>query len=540
MLGERIFTGQVASPGMARGAIELRWLKSARKIAAGSPDEEKRALDSALAAARARLAELAAAGDEIAREILMFQIALLEDPELTTAAHAGIAEGAAAAEAWAAALDAQIAGYERADDYFRARAADLIDVRDRVHELLTDSEQDTSAPATGERIFVSKDLVPSRFLETDWSHYRGAALVNGSAASHVAILARARGVPLLIGLGADKADLTAGATAVLDAEAGRLILDPADATVERYRRRAAVLEAEAMETAACLSKPAVTANGQSIRVSINVDDPAVLGEVDPGHCDGIGLARTEFLFQGAGGFPDEDKQYAVYARLVDWAAGAPVIVRTLDAGGDKPIPGLTVEAEANPFLGVRGLRLSLLRPEVFHVQLRALARAAATGPLKVMVPMVTTPDELARARGMLQAAVEELEREGTPAKMPPLGMMVEVPAAALNVAAFEADFYSIGSNDLIQYVMATSRGATGAAHLYDALNPAVLELIARVAEHGAVSGREVSLCGDMAADPDCLPHLIEAGLQVLSVAPAALARTKYALGRCRGVGDNGG
>jgi phosphotransferase system enzyme I (PtsI) len=211
---------------------------------------------------------------------------------------------------------------------------------------------------------------------------------------------------------------------------------------------------------------------------------------------------------------------------MNWAGGKPVTIRTLDAGGDKPIAGLTPRDESNPFLGLRGLRLSLARPEIFRVQLRALIRAAALGPLKIMVPMVTKPEELAETRKMLDAAVAELSAEGRPTGRPELGMMVEVPAAALNIAAFDADFYSIGSNDLTQYVTAAGRDCAAVQHLYDPFEPGVLELIGRVVRHGVGSGRPVSLCGEMAADPRALRILLTLGLRAVSVSPASLPRVK--------------
>ena len=254
--------------------------------------------------------------------------------------------------------------------------------------------------------------------------------------------------------------------------------------------------------------------------------------IDPAHCDGIGLTRTEFLFaHGLGEAVSEEAQFKIYAHLLDWARGRAVTIRTLDAGGDKPIPGLTPEGETNPFLGLRGIRLSLSRPDVFLPQLRALARAAARGPLKVMLPMVTVPREVEATRGLLQQVLAELAREGLPAAMPRLGMMVEVPAAALNVAAFDVEFYSIGSNDLVQYVTATSRDCAAVAGLHDPLDPAVLELIGRVVAHGSATGREVGLCGDMASDSRYLPALLDLGLASLSVAPSRLAKVKAQIAR---------
>jgi phosphoenolpyruvate-protein phosphotransferase (PTS system enzyme I) len=315
---------------------------------------------------------------------------------------------------------------------------------------------------------------------------------------------------------------------VLDADAGRLIVNPDAATLGATEARLRDATLRIAREAQLLDRPAVTAAGERVFVSINADDPALLAGIDPCHCDGIGLTRTEFLFQGAA-LPDEERQFQTYAEVLRWAGERPVITRTLDAGGDKPIPGLTPIGEDNPFLGLRGLRLSLARPEVLRVQLRALARATALGPLKVMAPMVTTPAELVACRALFEAVVLELRVAGVEAAMPPLGMMVEVPAAALNAAAFDADFLSIGSNDLIQYVMAASRDNPSVAELYDPMNPAVLELIRRVVEVGRARGIEVSLCGEMASEPALVPLLLEAGLRRLSVAPAALGAVKTAI-----------
>jgi phosphotransferase system enzyme I (PtsI) len=525
---ERIFPGKIASPGLARGRIRLHARPVVAVLPHGPPAEEAGRLKSALEAAAARLTALGAEAEEAAQAILEFQIALIEDPELIGPVSRAIEEGVGAGEAWRRALDRQVAEYELAEDsYFRARSADLADLRDRVLELLSGAAAAPESPTAGEdAIYVGEDLAPSRFLEIDWQRYRGGALLRGSASGHVAILARALGVPLMVDLQLERAALVGGADAILDAEEGRLIQDPAAGTSDNYAQRRRQRHVEAEAEARFLPFPAVTRNGRHVAVAINVDEPRVVESIDPAHCDGIGLTRTEFLFAGAGGGLGEEAQFEIYARLIAWARGRPVTIRTLDAGGDKPIPGLTPEGESNPFLGLRGIRLSLARPEVFRRQLRALARAAARGKLKVMLPMVTVPREIEIARALFEEVLAELASEGKSAVMPSLGMMVEVPAAALNVAAFAVDFYSIGSNDLVQYVTATGRDCAAVAALHDPLDPAVLELISRVVAHGATSGHEVSLCGDMASDPRYLPALLNLGLAGLSVAPARLAKVK--------------
>ncbi|PWC38147.1 phosphoenolpyruvate--protein phosphotransferase [Azospirillum sp. TSO22-1] len=518
--------GRAAAPGLASGPLLILDDGATSARVAGAPLQEDAALRAAMAAAAGDLAALVAgAGDDEAAGVLAFQMALLEDDALTEAAFAAIAEGTPADVAFRAALDAQVADYAAAEDaYFRARAADLEDLRDRVLRRLAGVD-DRALP--GDAILVARDLPPSRFLAVPWSG-GGLALGRGSATSHVAILARARGVPMVVG--ADVGGLLDGTPALLDGDAGTLVLRPDAATSAAFAdQRAERAERRAFE-AGFLAKPAVTADGERVRVMVNIAGPDDLATLDPAHVDGVGLVRTEFLFHGRDRLPDEEEQLAVYRRILDWAGGRPVTIRTLDAGGDKPVPGLTRPGESNPFLGVRGVRLSLRRPDVFLVQLRALARAATSGNLKVMVPMVSLPEELRRCRTLLDEALAALAAAGVPAARPPLGMMVEVPAAALAVAAFDADFLSIGSNDLIQYTMAASRDEPDLADLAEP-SPAVVELIARVAAHGAATGREVSLCGDLGGEPGHLPMLLGAGLRTLSMAPPAVAAIKAAVGR---------
>ena len=530
---EILLCGQIASAGLAIGTVVRLGDSGRRERRQGSVEEEAAALEAALASACAGLAELIerleAAGDDDGAAVLIFQQALLEDDDLLLPIHQAVAGGAAADAAWGTAMAREAAHYAAAEDEtFRARAADLNDLRQRVLDAFHQDGPDTSLPG-GPLLLVAEDLTPSRFLETDWQRFRGAALAAGSASSHVAMLARARGVPLLIGLGEGVLQAGQGDAALLDGERGRVLLHPAATSRKDFERRQALWAERQQREARYLARPARTARGEPVQVQVNVDDPAILNSLDPAHCDGIGLARSEFLFRADRPLPDEHAQFTVYRQLLAWAKGRAVTIRTLDAGGDKPIPGLTPEGESNPFLGVRGLRLSLARPEVFRMQLRSLARAAPLGKLKVMVPMVTAPHEMAEARRLFETVVSELRGEGVAAALPPFGMMVEVPAAALTAGDFAADFYSIGSNDLVQYTTAVSRdnGALGA--LYDPANPAVLELIGRVVEAGRRLGREVSLCGDMAGDPQLVPLLLNAGLRSLSVAPARLAGAKAAV-----------
>src|SRR6516165_8404922 len=520
--------GRPAAPGIA--CAQLVRLLAAKSEARESRSKagEQQALADAIEVSRRDLAELAdKVADDDAEAILAFQIALLEDENLVAPAVAMIADGEAAYLAWCAAIDPEIATYEQADDpYFRARATDLRDLRDRVLRRLS-GEVDQAVPSGA--IVAAEDMPPSVFLSTDWRN-GGLVLRRGSPSSHVAILARSRGVPMIVGVNAD--DLQNGADVVLDGYTGALIVDPDPALRAEYDRRLAEQTKERQQ-AFCFSGPTLTASGEPTKVMINVAGLAELRDIDPSRVDGIGLMRTEFLFQGREKLPTEDEQYQIYRQMAEWAAGKPVTIRTLDAGGDKPIAGLTVPGDLNPFLGVRGVRLSLRRLDVFRPQLRALARAAVAGNLKVMIPMVTVPEELDRCRALFGDVVGELRREGQEAAMPPLGMMVEVPAAALAIADFNADFYSIGSNDLIQYVMAASRDEP---QLADLARPSrvVFDLIGQVVAHAVRCGREASLCGDLAGDPGQAAALLDCGLRSFSVVPGALGPVRAAIAHYSG------
>src|SRR6266446_2962388 len=520
--------GRSAAPGVALGPLmrlaaakhEARQFRSAA--------EERQALVDALAASHAALSGLAREMEDADTEaILSFQIALLEDDCLAAPGFALIAGGEAAHRAWSAAIDPEIASYEAAEDpYFRARASDLRDLRDRVLRHLAGETDQIVPPGV---ILAADDMPPSTFLATDWQD-GGLVLRRGSPSSHVAILARSRGVPMIVGVDVDH--LEDGADALLDADVGLLVVDP-DANMRASFDQRRAEQSKARQAAASFSGPALTATGELVRVMINVTGLAELADLDPAHVDGIGLMRTEFLFQGREKLPTEEEQYQVYKRMLEWAAGRPVTIRTLDAGGDKPIAGLTQPGEMNPFLGLRGVRLSLRRLDVFREQLRALARAAVAGNLKVMIPMVTVPEELDRCRTLLEQALEELRREGLEAQLPPLGMMVEVPAAALTIEDFNADFFSIGSNDLIQYVAAASRDEP---QLADLARPsrAVFNLLRHVVNYADSCGREASLCGDLAGDPAQVATLLDQGLRIFSVTPGAVGPVKAAIARYSG------
>jgi phosphoenolpyruvate-protein phosphotransferase (PTS system enzyme I) len=487
----RLF-GRSAAPGMADGVVTVLGAVKRRQREAGTPAQEALALKDAIAQALAEVETLARAATGDASDMLAFQAAMLSDDELARPAFESVSAGRSASVAWEAAMADEIGGYREAEDaYFSARAADLEDIRDRVLGHLAPAAD--GAPIPGGSVVVAADLPLSRFLGIDWAQGGAIVLTEGSPTSHVAMLARARRVPMIVGLGA-AAHSMAGREALVDAASGEVVLDPTEDTRTAFAARAGRAEVAAATAAAFRHRPAVTKDGTAISVNLNAASAEELEGIDPAICDGIGLVRTELLFYGPGGPPDEDAQYEAYRRILGWAQGRPVTIRTLDAGGDKPIEGVTISGESNPFLGVRGIRLSLRHPALFQTQLRALSRAAAHGDLRVMLPMVTVPAELAIA-----------------------------------VDLFDADFFSIGSNDLTQYVTAAGRDIGAVADLADPLNPAVMRLIASVARHGRESGRGVSLCGDAGGEPRAIGALLRAGLRSLSVAPQSVAAAKQAI-----------
>jgi len=519
------YRGRTASIGFARGPFIRIGSGADRERSPGSPTEEALALREAIQLSSAQIAELAAAAGGEAAQILEFQVALLEDEDFLEPVFATIDHGVPADSAWSSALDEQIADYRSAsDEYLQARSSDLTDLRDRVVGILRGSERQPVRIPSG-AIVCADDLPPSRFLEIDWSGGGGLALLRGSPTSHVAMLARARGIPMVVQLGS----VPDAAVALLDGEGATLELDPSAEQIGPFERRREIHRKSRASARAVLRRPAATWHGERIRLLINIQRVADLEHADAQYADGIGLMRTEFLLAGSDEIPDEETQYRAYDAVLRWAGQRPVTIRTFDAGGDKPVPGFTSDGEANPFLGVRGIRLCLSRPDIFTVQLRALARAAVRGNLKVMFPMVTLAGELEAARKLFAEAVKGLQAEGIGAMLPELGIMVEVPAAALAISDFQAAFFSIGSNDLAQYVLACDRSNGALATLIDPLHPAVLELIARTAEHGRRSGISVSLCGDMAGDPRCIPALLRCGLRELSVNAPALAQIKQAI-----------
>jgi phosphocarrier protein FPr len=378
---------------------------------------------------------------------------------------------------------------------------------------------------------IAPDLTPADTAALDRELVLGIATAHGSATSHSAILARSLGIPAVVGIGEYLLDVQEGTPLVLDGDAGTVYVDPGEELVRGYERRQAEREESALRALASARQPAQTLDGRRIQVVANVGSPTDVDLAVANGAEGVGLLRTEFLFLERESLPSEEEQLAAYGDMAARLNGMPMILRTLDVGADKPLPYLPSRPEANPFLGVRGIRLGLDQPELLEAQLRAALRAAAAHPLKVMFPMVATLAEYRGAVSVLRRAREQLEQSGEMVGQMEVGIMVEVPAAALAAEVFapEVDFFSIGTNDLTQYTLAAERGNERLAGLADALHPSVLRLIQAVTESAQRHGKWVGVCGELASEPLAVPALVGLGVTELSVNPPAIPTVKEAV-----------
>jgi phosphocarrier protein FPr len=498
------------------------------------PEAERDRLQAAIEAARS---ELHATRDRVAgrageheAEIFDAHLLLLDDEDLAGAALGVIAQvGVSAAQAWRDAVDALAARFTALEDpYLQERAADVRAVGQQVLGHLL-GHTPTVGSLAG--VVVAADLAPSQAARLDPGAVHAVVTAFGSATSHAAILARSLGIPAVVGVGQDVLAVPDGTTIVVDGTEGIVLVDPDPAVTTRYRQE---LAAQSRQTEALLltaSRPAVTTEGVTVHVLANIASRDDAAQSVLHGADAVGLLRTEVLFLDRLQPPDEDEQVAAYLSIAEVLGDRRLTVRTLDVGGDKPLPYLSSPSEANPFLGCRGLRLSLQHVDLFKQQLRAVVRAGFDHPISVLFPMVSTLDELRTARGLLVDAAAEV---GCPANsLPPgfeVGAMVEVPSFALHARAGIplVDFVSIGTNDLTQYTLAAERGNATVAALADPLDPAVLRLISEVAAAATARAR-VAVCGEVAADPAAAALLVGLGVRELSMSPPAVPAVKDAV-----------
>ena len=522
-----------ASPGTAVGPA--RPLRAAPLVVPDAPGEgvevERPRLDAAREAVRG---EIATSRDGTARtvgpaEAAVFDahLLLLDDADLLDDAQARLRDGASAAAGWAAAVDRVEAAFAGLPDaYLQARAADVRAVGDAVLRRLVPGTADRGGTDV-EGVLVARDLTPAQAAALDPARVQGVVLADGSPTAHSALLLRGRGVPAVVGAGDAVLQVLDGTLLALDGSTGELVVDPPDEVLARYRDRADDWARTGRAARAAAASPAGTRDGTRVLVAANIGSPDDARAAAQAGADAAGLVRTEFLFLGREQAPSGAEQEAVYREVTAALDGRRTVFRTLDVGGDKPLPYLPVAAEANPFLGVRGLRLSLARPGLLLEQLRALVRVARDAPVGIMFPMVTTVDELHAARAVLDEAVAQ-EGGAVPEGLE-VGMMVEVPAAALNAHAFapHVDFFSIGTNDLTQYALAADRGNAAVTALGDPYDPAVLQLVAAVC--AGAGDALVAVCGELASDEAAAGLLVGLGVRELSAGPAAVPRVKQAV-----------
>ena len=418
------------------------------------------------------------------------------------------------------------------DPYLRERAIDLEDVTRRVLRHLLGKSGQRLGGHDRSHIIVADDLTPSDTATLNRDNIAGFVTEKGSKTSHTAIMARALGIPAIVGLGGITASLESGCTILMDGYSGKIFLNPTPATRAAYRTLAEEKEHVEEGLESLRGSDPVTWDGRRITLAANIEIPEELDEVAASGAEGIGLYRTEFLYFNRTTPPDEEEQYAIYRQVAERVAPHPVIIRTLDIGGDKPTECLDLGHEENPFLGCRAIRFCLRNPEIFKTQLRAILRAGLHGNVKMMFPMISGLEELLHAKALLAEAVAELRAAGKPFREDvELGLMIEVPSAAImaGMLAREVKFFSIGTNDLLQYLMAVDRGNERIAHLHDPANPAVVRVLRNVVDAAHEAGIWVGVCGELAGDLEFTPLLVGLGIDELSTGAAMVPRIKKAI-----------
>ena len=539
---EVIYEGIPASPGIAIAPVHVvaRGFTAPEvyEISAAEVEREQERFKEALEITKRQLIELQSRLEDLAGDnesgIFEAHVMILEDRSVVDRVHNAIARRQQNAEyAFYAVMQNFLEAMRRIPDpYLRERTADIEDVAQRVlRNFSVDGDARPQGPDDS-HILVAYDLAPSDTASMNRRHVLGFATEQGSVNSHTAILARAFGIPAVVGLEGAVIDVMALAPAILDGYTGKLILHPTPETLERYKSLSDVKAKVRSSLEAMRGAATATVDGRELTVSANIEIVDELPLVKRSGAKGIGLYRTEFLLLNGEEMPDEKRQTEVYSRVASEMKPHTVIIRTLDAGGDKlPVEPLT-DPEPNPFLGWRGIRVSLARPAMFREQIRAVLRASAFGKVAVMFPMISGLSEVWRGKEMVRRCMDELEKEGIAfdSEMP-VGIMIEVPAAALcaDILAPEVDFFSIGTNDLIQYTVAADRVNPHVADLYRPTHPAVIRLIKRTIDAATDNGIWTGICGEMAGDIRLTPLLIGLGVEELSVGPQQVPRVGHAI-----------
>lgn len=421
------------------------------------------------------------------------------------------------------------------DELIQQRATDLMDIKSRMLKILMGIEEVDISQVPENTVLVARNLTPSMTAGINPANIAGILTEVGGRTSHSAILARAMEIPAVLSIEGICGIVKNGDTVVLDGSKGEAIVNPDEATVKEFEKKFADYAAEKELLKAYKGKPSQTKDGVKVELVSNIGKPEDADKVVECDGEGIGLFRTEFLFMDRDSVPTEEEQFEAYKKVAETMKGKPVIIRTLDIGGDKAIPYLGLETEENPFLGFRAIRFCLKRRDIYEVQLRALLRASAFGDIKIMVPLVTGVDELRAVKVILEDIKRQLDKDGIAYnKDVKVGVMMETPAACMmaDALAKEADFFSIGTNDLTGYTMAVDRGNAKVAYLYSTYNPAVLRAIKRIIECGKAEGIMVGMCGEAAADPKLIPLLLAFGLDEFSVSATSVLKTRKTISDC--------
>lgn len=407
------------------------------------------------------------------------------------------------------------------DELMAERAADAEDLKQQLLRICLGCGRQDLSVLPGDVIVLAEELTPSDTVRMDTAHVKGIATRLGGATAHSAIIARTLGIPAAAGIDGWQTEALNGHMAILDGADGTLTVDPTDEETACYQSRKAQADCEAQALEAFRTSPSQTKDGAALEICANIGTPQEAQQAMKYGADGVGLFRSEFLFMDRDALPTEDEQFEAYRTAAQTMTGKPLIIRTLDVGGDKKLPTLELPHEDNPFLGFRAIRMTLSHPEIFRLQLRAILRAAAYGDVRVMFPMIGSMDQLREAKALLREQEQTLQAEGVPTGPVKVGMMVEIPAAAVLAEEFakEVDFFSIGTNDLTQYTLAVERGNAAVAHLYAPEHPAVLRLIAMTAQAAAERHIPCGMCGEAAGDPKLAPAFVGMGVNELSMSP---------------------
>lgn len=425
------------------------------------------------------------------------------------------------------------------DPYLQERATDINNVcRELIGQIQGVHTGDLFSQAEGDDLVVfAEDLTPADTVNLDRGRLKGLVTEKGGVTSHTVILAKALGIPAIVGAGPMLDFVSDGQEVLVDGGAGAVVVCPDEASRTAFMARKEKSDRQQALFEACKGQQAATLDGRHVQVNVNAGDQEGIDRFDALSCDGVGLFRTEFLYMSQSEYPSEDVQFEAYRRMAEQNRGRELIIRTLDIGGDKQLDYMHLPEESNPFLGYRAIRLCLNRTEMFRTQLRAILRASAFGDVKIMFPMIVNLEELLQAKALLREAMTELEARGEALRKDiPVGIMIETPAAVFlsDVLAQYVDFFSIGTNDLIQYTTASDRMNEGVQYLYDSCNISALRSIKLVCDNAHAKGIKVGICGETASEPRLVPMWCAMGVDELSVAPALVGRTKYIISRVSG------